>query len=95
MAVIQTRAEAKDYLDIDALLRPGLSIEEMLGAARAVYGEQFSPMISLKALAWFKDRNLPGLPEPLKEKVRRAAGDVKQIPDLKPLPGGIAPAAGG
>jgi len=93
MAVIQTRAEAKDYLDIDALLDQGMSLEQMLGAARAIYGEQFSPMISLKALAWFKDGTLPALPERVKERLRQAVGAVDRIADLGPLPGGIIPAA--
>ncbi|HEY5912639.1 MAG TPA: nucleotidyl transferase AbiEii/AbiGii toxin family protein [Verrucomicrobiae bacterium] len=91
MAVIQTRAEIKDYLDIEALLDQGIGLGQMLGAARAIYGEQFSPLISLKALAWFNDGSLPALPERIKERIRRAAGAVEEIPDLKPLPGGILP----
>jgi predicted nucleotidyltransferase component of viral defense system len=93
MAVIQTRSEAKDYLDIFALLAHGVGVPEMLGAAQAIYGEQFFPMISLRALAWFRDGDLPNLPENVKEALRRAAGDVRKIPDLKPLPGGVSPAA--
>lgn len=95
MAVIQTRAEAKDYLDVDALLRQGIELGEMLAAARAIYGEQFAPVISLKALAWFKDGNLPGLPEDVKNRLSRAAGDVQDLPDLRPRPGGIIPAKAG
>ena len=34
MAVIQNRSEAKDYLDIYALLQQGIPVAEMLGAAR-------------------------------------------------------------
>ena len=93
MAVIQGRSEAKDYLDIHALLGQGLEVAEMLGAAQAIYGEQFFPMITLKALAWFKDGDLPSLPAEVKEALSRAAGNVRQIPNLKPLPGGVSPAA--
>ena len=93
MAVIQTRSEAKDYLDIYALLTHGVGIADMLAAAQAIYGEQFFAMISLKALAWFKDGDLPGLPENVKDTLRLAAADVRQIPPLKPLPGGVSPAA--
>ena len=92
MAVIQSRSEAKDYLDIYALLKQGLELAEMLGAAQAIYGEQFFPMITLKALAWFKDGDLPGLPADVKEALSRAAGDVRQILNLKPLRGGVSPA---
>ncbi len=35
-SVVQQRAEAKDYVDIDALLRSGLSLPLALAAARAV-----------------------------------------------------------
>jgi hypothetical protein len=93
MAVIQSRSEAKDYVDIYALLSQGLTVAEMLGAAQAIYGEQFAPMISLKALAWFNDGDLPGLPSKIKETLRNAAATVRQITDFKPLPGGVSPAA--
>lgn len=93
MAVIQGRSEARDYLDIHALLRSGLEVAEMLGAARAIYGEQFFPMITLKALAWFNDGDLPSLPAEVKEALSCAAGNVRQIPNLEPLPGGVSPAA--
>lgn len=93
MAVIQNRSEAKDYLDIYALLQHGISLAEMLGAAQAIYGAQFFSLISLKALAWFNDGNLPSLPEKAKEALRRAAGDVREIPEVRPLPGGVSPAA--
>src|SRR5271157_6073224 len=73
MAVIQSRSEAKDYLDVYALLSQGLPVAEMLGAAQAIYGAQFFPMISLKALAWHKDGNLPSLPASVKDALSRAA----------------------
>jgi hypothetical protein len=93
MAVIQNRSEAKDYLDIFALLKAGVEVPQMLGAAQAIYGAQFFSMISLKALAWFNEGDLTTLPPDVKETLSRAAGDVRQIPDFKALPGGISPAA--
>jgi hypothetical protein len=92
MASIQSRSEAKDYLDIHAMLQAGLKLPEMLAAAQAVYGAQFFALISLKALTWFNDGDLPGLPAEVKETLRRAAGDVRQIPELQALPGGVSPA---
>jgi predicted nucleotidyltransferase component of viral defense system len=91
MAVIQSRSEAKDYLDIYELLKAGLSLEEMLGAAQAIYGDQFFPMISLKALAWFGDGDLVQLPGQVKETLRRAAGAVTELTQFQPLPGGVSP----
>ena len=55
IAVLPQRAEAKDYLDVAALLAHGISLERALGCAAAVYGGRFNPMASLKALSYFED----------------------------------------
>lgn len=91
MAVIQNRSEAKDYLDIHALLEHGIPLEEMLASAQVIYGAQFFPIISLKALACFEDGDLPGLSDKVKDALRRAAGHVREIPEFKPQPGGVSP----
>jgi hypothetical protein len=92
MAAIQGRSEAKDYLDIAALLEHGIPIEEMLASAQVIYGLQFFPIISLKALSAFDDGDLPGLPDKVKSTLRMAAGKVREIPEFKALPGGMSPA---
>ena len=62
-SVVQMRAEAKDYLDIDALLTDGrVDLPMALAAACAIYGAQFNPQITLKALSFFGDGNLGRLP---------------------------------
>ena len=38
VTTVQARADAKDYLDIDAVLGAGVTLEDALGAASAVYG---------------------------------------------------------
>jgi len=91
MAAIQNRSEAKDYLDIHALLEHGIPLEEMLASAQAIYGPQFFPIISLKALASFEDGDLPGLPDKVKDTLRRASARVRDIPEFKALPGGVSP----
>jgi len=91
MAVIQSRSESKDYLDVFELLQAGVTLEEMLGAAQAIYGDQFFPIISLKALAWFGDGDLPQLPGKVKDTLRRAAGEVSELKNFQPLPGGVSP----
>ena len=68
VAVIQKRAEAKDYLDIDALLRNGIDLPTALAAGRVVYGQSFNPLITLKALSYFDD--LPTLPIDVKTRLR-------------------------
>jgi hypothetical protein len=90
MAVVTERAEAKDYLDVHALLKSGLNLSDALGAAEAVYGGQFNPLITLKALTYFRDGDLPSLPEDVKQALRVAAV-VKQISQFEPLPGGLVP----
>jgi hypothetical protein len=81
-SVVQQRAEAKDYLDIDALLSAGVDLPTVLAAGRAVHGAHFNPQNTLKALSYFEDGNLRRLPEPVKERLRRAVRDV----DLDRLP---------
>ena len=67
---MQKRAEAKDYLDIDALIRHGIDLPTALAAGRIVYGRSFNPMITLKALSFFDD--LPALPAEVRQAVKRS-----------------------
>lgn len=91
--VVQVRAEAKDYLDLGRLLEEGVDLAEALGAARAVYGDSFNPLLSLKALSYFGDGDLRALPESLKSRLRGAVKkvDSTRLPRFEPLPGGLAP----
>jgi hypothetical protein len=50
-SVVQKRAEAKDYLDLDALFQSRrIDLPTALAAGRLVYGSTFNPEITLKAL---------------------------------------------
>jgi hypothetical protein len=85
-SVIQVRAEAKDYWDLDALMRlGGVDLATSLSAARALYGPTFNPEVTLKALSYFDDGNLRDLPDDLKLRLVNAARDVDL--DHLPLPG--------
>ena len=82
-SVVQVRAEAKDYIDIDALLTDGrINLPMALAAARAIYGAQFNPQSTLKALSYFDDGNLRRLPQPVKDRLVKAvrAVDLDQLP---------------
>ncbi|MDZ4343013.1 MAG: hypothetical protein U1E51_11325, partial [Candidatus Binatia bacterium] len=81
-AVVQKRAEVKDYLDIDALLRHGIDLPTILAAGAVVYGRQFNPLVTVKALSYFYD--LRGLPAEVKIRLAAAvaAVDVTQLPTL-------------
>jgi hypothetical protein len=85
MATVQQRAESKDYLDIAALLRHGIELPVALGAAVAVYGTSFNPAITLKALAYFTDGDLPALPEDVKAFLTTQAIRVGRLPTVHPL----------
>ena len=64
--VVQDRAEAKDYIDVARLLAEGISLADALGATLAVYGSTFNPLLSLRALAYFGDGDLPSLPKEIR-----------------------------
>ncbi|UFP92735.1 nucleotidyl transferase AbiEii/AbiGii toxin family protein [Gloeobacter morelensis] len=84
VAVVQKRAEIKDYLDIDALLQHGIDLPTALAAGAVVYGRSFNPLIALKALSYFDD--LPTLPTAVRARLSAAvtAVNVNQLPVLTP-----------
>ena len=84
VAVVQKRAEAKDYVDVDALLRHGIDLPTALAAGRIIYGRSFNPMITLKALSFFDD--LPTLSAEVRRRLTAAveAVDPANLPALTP-----------
>jgi hypothetical protein len=91
--VVQDRAEVKDYIDISRILEEELDLKKALGAARAVYGTVFNPLLSLKALSYFGDGDLGSLPESVRASLTDAVTriDPNELPEIQPCPGGIAP----
>ena len=84
MKVILTRAEAKDYLDIHALLHAGVSLPEALGAAAALYPE-FNPVLSLKALAYYGEASLADIPSVIRNELIAESAKVTAAAPLKRL----------
>ncbi len=81
--VVQLRAEAKDYQDIDAILCDGrIDLPTALASAQALYGPQFNPQIALKALSFFDEGNLRRLGKATKDRLAKASREV----DLDRLP---------
>lgn len=75
--VVQSRASAKDYLDVDALVHVGgIRLSQALGAATAVHGEHFNPVLTLKALTFFGDGDLSTIPAVVRERLAAAVRDV-------------------
>lgn len=82
---IQHRAECKDYIDIDAIIKSGISLEEGLGCAIAIYGKSFDPASSLRALCSYRDGNLSELRPEIKNHLSARAAAVEKIPVIKCL----------
>ena len=88
-AVVQKRAEKKDYLDLYALLTLGkLSIDMLLACAGAVYGKEFNPYITLKAMCYFEEPELKTLTNELKQMFLKSVKtvNVDRIPKLPCFP---------
>jgi hypothetical protein len=83
VSVVQVRAESKDYLDIDAILRfGGCDLAQLLAAGRVIYGSAFSPQGALKALTYYGDGDL----ESVSEDIRARLIDAVRSVDLDKLP---------
>src|SRR5271166_2269621 len=81
---VQQRAQARDYLDIDAVIRHGIDLPRVLAAGTVVYGRSFNPLITLKALSYFDD--VRSLPVEVQERLRVAVASVDptRLPVLTP-----------
>lgn len=74
---VYQRAEAKDYLDVYAILQAGLTLEEGLDFGRKVYGSQWNAMLPLQALCYFSEPGLQNLPETVKHHLVAAVQRVR------------------
>lgn len=83
LKVILQRSEAKDYRDIAAMLDAQINLSHALAAARLMFGLNFQPSESLKALAYFGDGDLHTLTEHETSTLVAAAAAVRDLPDVK------------
>lgn len=81
--VVIARPSWKDYVDIDALLQNGTPLISMLSAASSLYEAPYSPLLSLKALAYFDDLG-DELPQGARERISKAVGSI-DLKALKPM----------
>ncbi len=84
-AVVQKRAEAKDYIDIDAILVQGeINLPQALSAGKLIYGSSFHPQNTLKALSYYEDGNLKTLSAEVKSRLAAAvkAVNLDRLPQL-------------
>jgi nucleotidyltransferase AbiEii toxin of type IV toxin-antitoxin system len=83
VVILPQRVELRDYLDIHALLtKAEIPLAEMLAAAHIVYGDQFNPLLTLKALAYHEYFTLAELPK----SVRNDLADAATATDFQKLP---------
>jgi Nucleotidyl transferase AbiEii toxin, Type IV TA system len=75
------RVEAKDYRDVVALLDHGMALRDILGAARALFGPAFNPLLAQKALTYFEGGDLPALGEQARKTlIAEATLDLNVVP---------------
>jgi hypothetical protein len=85
-AVVQKRAEAKDYIDPDAMIQMGgIHLPSAHAAAHKLYGSTFNPDLTLKSLTFFGDGNLASVPRPVQKRLVEAVKtvDLDSLPDIK------------
>jgi nucleotidyltransferase AbiEii toxin of type IV toxin-antitoxin system len=88
-AVIQQRAEKKDYVDLASILKSGTALETVLAAGKAIFGVRFDPEITCRALASFVEGDLKQIDTAVRENLLAAVSMVKlkQLPTLAGRPG--------
>lgn len=84
MKALLQRVEAKDYRDIAALLEHRVKLEDILGSARALFGQAFNPLIARKTLCYFKGGDLDHLESEVRNQLL-AAADRDVIPSALTL----------
>ena len=80
--VLLQRVEAKDYRDIAAMLKAGVLLARGLATAHAMYGNNFQPAESLKAMTYFEGGDLNILTVDEKRTLIDAARAVRQLPSV-------------
>lgn len=83
--VVLQRVEAKDYCDIAAMVKAGVSLPSGLAAARQMFGPNFQPSESLKAMVYFECGDLHTLTEGEKNTLVKAVSSVRELPAIEIL----------
>lgn len=83
LKVLLQRVEAKDYMDVAAILERGGRLADGLAAARALYGGTFQPTECLKALIYFKGGDLETLPRATRDLLIVSVNQVRDLPRVR------------
>ena len=92
--VVLQRAEAKDYRDLAAMIRAGVSLAAGLAAAQLAFGSAFQPSESLKAMIYFEDGDLHSLLAEDKDTLIKAVSAVRDLPEVAVLSRRLAAVGG-
>ena len=87
--VVLQRIEAKDYIDIAAMVSAGVSLAKGLASARLMFGSNFQPSESLKALVYFEGGDLAFLDSATKNTLITAVSQVRDLPPVELLSHGL------
>src|SRR5262249_44366111 len=88
LKAILDRAESKDYRDIAAMLRSGLSLSEGLAAFQAMFGGE--PAQALRAIGYFEDGDLASLGLADRTTLTLARDSVRSLPRAQLLSKSLA-----
>ena len=91
LKVLLQRVESKDYRDVDAMIRAGVSLARGLASARALFGPAFQPSEALKALTWFEGGDLEVLAPETRAALISAAKAVRDLPEVSILSHRLGP----
>ena len=81
LKTILQRIEAKDYRDVAAMLKAGVSLARGLASASRLYGKaNFQPSESLKAMVYFEGGDLGELSQEEKRLLVEAVTRVRELP---------------
>ena len=82
LGVIHARIEAKDYWDIWALLKSGLSLSVALGHLEVLHPLTSNWLITLRTLIYFEGGDLEKLPAELKRDLEAAVAEIREVPEF-------------
>ncbi len=83
LKLVVQRVEAKDYLDVAAILRSGVPLGHGLAAAETLFAPDLPPMVVLKALTYFEGGDLSSLPSDVRETLCAAVAGVGDLPVIR------------
>ena len=82
------RAEAKDYVDLAAMLASGVLLSRALSTFRAMFRGE--PATALVSIGYFEDGDLPSLPTRERTILLNARDAVRDLPTITLSPGSLA-----